>query len=208
MEFEDEKEISRQELLQRVALMEAMIAEGRRSTCRHGWIFVLWGLVNLAGMVLEWNHPRHMWNWPVVIGVGLIIQFAVFWLRRRGGPGRTSNLRSRAIGAVWGMMGLVLILYCFTAIFAHKAFGSAYFAAIFFIIGLAHATSAILLRWRAQGAVAALWWAGGIASFFVNDPWFAGIFFIEMLFGMVLFGIYMMALERRNTPPSEAAAHA
>src|SRR5580704_19695443 len=102
MEFEDEKEISREELLQRVALMEAMIAEGRRSTCRFGWIFVLWGFVNLVGMLLEWNHPRHIWNWPVVIAVGLAIQFAVFWLRRRGSRGRTSNLRSRAIGAVWG----------------------------------------------------------------------------------------------------------
>jgi hypothetical protein len=105
------------------------------------------------------------------------------------------------------MMGVTLVLYCFTAIFTHHARGHAYIAAIFMIIGMAHAASAMILRWRVQGAVAALWWAGGLALFFVPGPWFLAIFAAEMLFGMVFFGLYAMWLDRR-TPPPTVAVHA
>ena len=44
-EFEQEDGMTRDDLVQRVALMEEMIAEGRRSTICFGWIFVLWGLI-------------------------------------------------------------------------------------------------------------------------------------------------------------------
>lgn len=194
----------RDDLVARLNLMEAMIAEGRRATGRFGWIFVLWGLVDLAGMGLELEHPGHVWNWPTVITLGMVIQFAGFGIQRRRGYCLSTNTKSRAMSAIWGMMGLTLVLYCFTAIFTHQAWGVGYIAAIFMMVGMAHATSAIILRWGVQGVVAGLWWAGGITLFFVSDRWFVDIFCLEMLFGMVFFGLYAMWLERRTPPPAVA----
>jgi hypothetical protein len=197
----------RDDIVARLDLMEAMIAEGRHATCQFGWIFILWGLVDLFGMALEW-HRDHPWNWPLAIGLGMAIQFAGFRLRRRSRGVCSPNTQSRAISAIWGMMGATLCLFCFTAIFTHQAWSAGYLAAIFMTIGLAHAASAIILRWGVQFAVAVLFWAGGVACFFVNDGrWFLYIFGVEMLFGMILFGIYAMILERR-TPPPTVAIHA
>jgi hypothetical protein len=195
----------RDDLVARLDLMEAMIAEGRQATGRCGWIFVLWGVIVLTGLALEWTHPGRIWNWPLVICLGWVLQFAGFlWQRRRGeyrcGPGS----KGRVMSAIWGMMGVTLGLYCFTGIFTHHAGGIAYLAAIFMIIGFAHAASAIVLRWRAQGTVAAMWWAGGVVTFFVTGFWLLAIFAVEMLFGMVFFGLYMMFLDRR-TPPGTVA---
>lgn len=195
---------NRDDLVARLNLMEAMIAEGRQATARFGWIFVLWGLVDLAGLALELKHPEHWWNWPLAISLGMVLQFVGFSLRRGRGRICHANAQARAVSAVWGMMGITLILYCFTAIFTHHAWGHQYMAAIFMTVGLAHAASAIILRWRAQGAVAVLWWAGGLACFFVSGNWWLVIFAVEMLFGMVLFGLYGMYLERRTPPPSVA----
>jgi hypothetical protein len=189
---------NRDELVQRIELMETMIAEGRQATFRNGWIFVLWGLVDLAGVALEWEHPGQVWNWPVTISIGVIIQFIGLGMRRRSGRDCAANTQSRALSAIWGMMGVSLILYCFTANFMHRAGGPAYIAAIFMIIGFAHAASALILRWRMQGAVGALWWGGGLACFFAPWTWFVPIFCIEMLFGMVFFGLYAMLLEHRE----------
>jgi hypothetical protein len=194
------------DLVARLDLMEAMIAEGRQATARCGWIFVLWGLVDLMGMTLQRMYPQRMWNWPVAICMGWLLQCAGFyWQRRRGEYKFRANTKGRALAAIWGMMGVTLTLYCFTGMFTHHG-DRAYFSAIFMIIGMAHATSAIVLRWRAQGAVAALWWAGGVAVFFIplTRHWPETIFTLEMLFGMVFFGLYMMFLERR-TPPRTAA---
>jgi len=196
--FEPHNGTSREDLVERVTLMETTIAEGRQATARFGWIFVLWGLVDLAGMALQWERPSSMWNWPVAIGVGMVLQFAGVALRRRAGSESVANTQSRAISAIWGMMGVTLILYCFTAIFTGKTYGPGYIAAIFMTIGLAHAASAIILRWPVQGAVAALWWAGGLACFFLSGIWFLAIFCVEMLFGMVFFGLYAMWLERKS----------
>ena len=189
---------TRDDLVARIDLMEAMIAEGRQATCHFGWIFVLWGLVDIFGMVLEWEHPDHAWNWPLAIGLGIVLQFIGFTLRRRSRGVCRPNTQSRAISAIWGMMGATLILFCFTAIFTHQAGGSGYLAAIFMTIGLAHTASGIVLRWPVQFFVGVLFWAGGLACFFVDGIWFLYIFGVEMLFGMIFFGFYAMWLERRE----------
>jgi hypothetical protein len=56
-----------------------------------------------------------------------------------------------------------------------------------------------VLRWGVQGLVAALWWAGGIATFFAHSGKAIFVIFpLEMFFGMVLFGLYGMMLDRRD----------
>jgi len=83
--FEPDGGTSRNDLVQRIELMETMIAEGRQATMRFGWIFVLWGLIDLAGMALEWERPNHVWNWPVTISIGMVLQFAGLRMRSRSG---------------------------------------------------------------------------------------------------------------------------
>ncbi|HEY4379911.1 MAG TPA: hypothetical protein VGN01_06160 [Acidobacteriaceae bacterium] len=205
MNSEPDGGASRDDLLQRIELMETMIAEGRQATARFGWIFVLWGLVDIGGMALEMAHPGHIWNWPVALTIGMALQFAGLSLRKRVGRECRPNTQARAVSAIWGMMGATLVMYCFTAIFSHQANGRGYLAAIFMTIGLAHAASAIILRWPVQGGVAVLWWAGGITCFFVSGAWFLTIFGVEMVFGMVLFGLYGIYLDHRSAQRIDGA---
>lgn len=205
-DLEDEGGTSRRELLERVELMEAMIAEGRCTTGRYGWMFVLWGVVNLVGIAGQRQFPHSRWVWPVLLIVGWAIQIVGLMLvRRRWQRGRSS--RSRNVGAVWGMMGIALTLYVAAAMIRHITWQLSYISGILMILGLAHATSAAILRWRAQALVAALWWAGGVAIYFVPDPARVAIVAIEMFFGLVVFGLYVMARERRRGRPA-VASHA
>jgi hypothetical protein len=189
---------TRDDLVKRIELMETMIAEGRQSTTRCGWIFVLWGFVCLAGMGWEWLRPSY-WIWPTVLASGFVLLFLGRTLQKTG-PVRCANMQDKSIAAVWSMMGLAIMLYVAAAMVRHLTWQYSYIAAIFMIVGLAHAISAVILRWRVQGVVAGLWWAGGIAMFFArssNDIFI--IFPLEMFFGMVLFGLYAMMLDRRNS---------
>lgn len=199
---------TRDDLLQRVALMETMIAEGRKSTARFGWIFVLWGLIDIGGMVWEEAKPDFRWIWPIVILAGFAVQYAIFALRRRtGGQVCGNSIQSRSIAAVWSMMGVTSLLYVAAAILGHGAGQIALVSAILMFVGMAHATSALILRWPAQGAVAVLWWAGGVALYFLSWEYFQAIFVGEMFFGMIAFGLYAMWLDRRDGQ-GRASAHA
>jgi len=207
-EFEQEGGMTRDDLVQRVALMESMIAEGRRNTGRFGWIFILWGLVCLSGIGGSCLLPHSYWVWPIIITSGFAIQFLGIAMHRRSGNWPSENLKSRSVGAVWRMMGIAIILYAAPATVTHTIHQIAYIAAIFMFLGMAHATSAVILRWRAQGMVAGLWWAGGVATYFVPRDYVIAIYVVEMVCCMVLFGVYAMWLERRRAAAALEQHHA
>ena len=73
-----------------------------------------------------------------------------------------------------------------------------FLAGMMLLIGLAHAISAMILRWQGQALVAALWWMGGFAVFFVPPGYRMGIFAAEMFFGFFCFGLYAMMLDRKT----------
>jgi hypothetical protein len=202
-DFETDGEgANRDDLLQRIELMETMIAEGRGFTTRNAWIFVLWGLVNLTGW--SWQHFfRHSdfagaWAWPICLIAGVVLTVAGKALQKRD-QGYAKNSVCSRVMAVWGMMGLALGIYVASAMITHFTWQFSYVAALLMMIGMAHAISAVILRWRVQGLVAAIWWAGGAAIFFLNS-WRAtsDIMLAEMCLGMIAFGLYAMMLERNG----------
>jgi len=196
-DFETTNPPRRDDLVQRIELMEAMIAEGRRATTRFGWIFVMWGLLYYAAIAWEVYLPAPAFAWPACMVLGFVIIRAWRWRLKRSGAG-DEGIRSRSISAVWGAMGCAIFLYIGAAAFSHHIMNPAVNAAVLFFLGLAHAISALILRWPAQGAAAAVWWIGGIAIFLAPVDATIYIFLVATFFGMVLFGLYAMMLERQR----------
>jgi len=192
----------RDELIQRLELMETMIAEGRRSTTRCGWIFLLWGLVDLTAMSWRFFQPHSNWvgarAWPVCLIAGAVLTCIGLALQRRN-PGRGMSTCRPNVGVVWFMMGIALACYIASAMVRGLTWQYSYIAALLIIIGLAHAISAAILRWRVQGVMAAVWWLGGIAVFRARSQSDVEvIMFVEMCLSMIAFGLYAMMLERRS----------
>jgi hypothetical protein len=186
----------RDELLQRLELMETMIAEGRRATCRHGWIFILWGLVDLIGMGWQSLQPHSRWVWWICGGGGLALNVLGVRLRKNG-QGQSSGIE-RSVTAVWRWMGVTMVLYVASVLLTHFGWQYSYLSALLMMLGMAHAISAAILRWRVQALIAAVWWAGGMAILFSNSHKAAQtIFLAEMCLGMIAFGIYATIQERR-----------
>jgi hypothetical protein len=207
-DFDTDNGSTRDDLLQRVALMESMIAEGRRMTMRCGWAFVLWGLVDLAAMSWQWFQPQSRfagkWAWPICLIAGVVLTLVGAAWQKSGGSHRR-NMQCGSVIAVWSMMGAALAIYVASAMVRHLTWQYSYMAGILIIIGMAHAISAAILRWRVQAAVAVIWWVGAIAMFFV-PPHFVpteqraelAIWFAEMVLCMLAFGLYSMMLERNE----------
>ncbi len=199
-DLEKDNGIERADLVQRIELMEYMIAEGRQSIMRCGWIFVLWGVVDSVGYAWQYYLPvsTWKWTWPVCITAGAVITVVGRMLQKRR-QGYRKSRQCSTIEAVWGMMLVTLALYVFTAIMTHFAWQFSYVAGLLMIVGMAHGISAVILRWRAQGVVAGIWWAGGIAILCCNSHRATDdIFLLEMCLGMIAFGLYVMVLEHRQ----------
>jgi hypothetical protein len=197
----DESGTSRDDLLKRLELMEAMIAEGRGFTTHNAWIFVLWGLVDLTAWC--WQTLVHTqfagaWAWPICLIAGAVLTFAGKALQAKP-KGVPNSVACGRVMTVWAMMGLAMAIYVASAMITHFTWQYSYIAALLMMIGMAHAISAVILRWRVQGVVAAIWWAGGAAVFFLNSHRATNnIMLAEMCLGMIAFGLYAMTIEHRK----------
>ncbi len=199
-EFEQEDGITRDDLVQRVALMESMIADGRQYTGRNSWIFALWGLVDLTAWAWQSYVPQFggRWAWPICLTTGVVLTLVGKMMQKRDKGYSSNNLCSRVMG-VWGMMGMAMGIYIASAMLTHFDWQYSYVAGLLMMLGMAHAISAMLLRWRVQGLVAAVYWAGAVAIFVCNSGRVTNvIMLIEMGIVMVLFGLYAMGREPRR----------
>lgn len=201
----DDSGTSRDDLVKRLELMETMIAEGRGFTTRNAWIFVLWGVVDLVG----WSWENFVdtrfagqWAWPICLIAGVVLTFAGKALQKTP-PGVPNSIACGRVLTVWAMMGLAMAIYVASAMINHFTWQYSYVAALLMMVGMAHAISAVILRWRVQGVVAAIWWAGGAAIFFFNSHRATSyIMLIEMGLGMIAFGLYAMVIEARKGGPA------
>lgn len=191
------------ELAERLKLIESMIREGRRSTTKWGWTFVLWGVAYyVAAAWATWGQSA--WAWPVTMTVAAVVSSVAGSRMSRGQPETTLG---RAIGAVWIAMGISLMIVLLSLAWSGHYDAHVFVAIAGAMLGTAHATSAMILKWKAQFWCALVWMAAAVAACFGSDA-VAGIAFLGATFvGQILFGIYAMVLEaRRRRARGEAHA--
>ena len=198
-DFENSNSTDRDELLQRVALMETMIAEGRASTGRYGWIFVAWGVCYISAVLWGSFGPHPFWAWPVCLAITIfgvsIGQSRQAAAKRRSG---TVSAQSRVLGGLWMAFGIGISLFCAAAAASHHIGDVIFVSVLCFFLGTVNVTSASIYRWKMQGLAGVIWWAAGVVAMFAS-PNVAGIAFLVATFlSQIVFGFYLIAVERRQ----------
>ena len=183
------------DLAERLELIESMVLEGRRSTQYWGWMFLLWGVAYLIAIAWSIWLPRPGLAWPItMIVAGLCSGFG----STSAGRGRSKTTLSRAIGSIWIGVGAATFLFAFSASNSRHGDPHVVSAGIEILLGLANLISSMTLRWRPQLAVALIWWAAGICSFYLSDAMVLPIFVGATLICQIGFGLYLIVLEARD----------
>jgi hypothetical protein len=191
-----ENETTKQDLKERLDLIENMIAEGRRKCESWGWTFVLWGVAYLAAFFwANWGHFAYAW--PVSVVAASLLTMLGFW--RNSGKDRPNTMLGRAIATVWWTTGLAMfILYFPLAFGGHLTDFHVSIAIAGAMLGAANAACSVLLRWRAQFLCALVWWASCVVASFGSANQATGAFLGAIFLCQIVFGIYAMILESRR----------
>jgi len=199
-----QEETTTQDLKDRLALIESMIAEGRRKTESWGWTFVLWGLAYYAAIAWSaWGHSA--WAWPVTMIAAAILTIILVSARASHRPETTLG---RAIGSIWIALGIsMFLLFMPLGITGRLTDAHVFISVASAMLGMANATSAMALRWKAQFVSAVVWWAAAIAACFGTEEQAGIAFLIAIFFCQIVFGIYGMIREGR-AKAQRGAAHA
>lgn len=191
---------SPRELADRVNLIETMIAEGRSSSQRWAWTYVLWGVAYFVA--IAWSGlGKSSLAWPVTMIVAGAATGIVASRIRRTGPATSIG---RALGAVWKVMGTVLFLVLMALSVSGRADLHVSVAVAAAMLAVANGISSLILRWKMQFACAVVWLACAVGGCFANDTQLAVLGLAAIFFCQIVFGVYGMLLEAR----SRSAAHA
>jgi hypothetical protein len=196
-------ESERAELNERFALLEAMIAEGRRSTERWGWVFVLWGVAYIVAMAWA-NLGKSMLAWPVTMLAAAVVMVVAAGRVKRGHPARSVG---RAISAVWTAMGIALFVLLMGLSLSGRNEPNTSVAIFGAMLSVANGTSGILLRWKMQLACALLWLGTALAACFANETQLEVLVLAAIFFCQIVFGIYLMIIESKRQH-ADGEAHA
>jgi len=196
------EETSTQDLKERLALIESMIAEGRRRTESWGWVFLLWGVAYYVAIAWAtrgsglsiWGRGNAL-AWPVT----MFAAFAATWIiGLRKGKGQPSTSIGRAVVAIWMSIGVSMLLLFPALAIGGRLDEHVFVAIIAALLGAANAASGMILRWKAMVACAIVWWATGAAACFGSATWVGAIFLAAIFLCQIVFGTYAMVMESRR----------
>ncbi|MFT3913590.1 MAG: hypothetical protein QM704_05645 [Anaeromyxobacteraceae bacterium] len=181
------------ELVGRIELIEKMIADGRRTTWRWGWAFVLWGAGHLAALgwtALAPDQQNLAWG-VTMMGCGVATAVLATVLRR----GQPRTQPARGVAAIWN--AFVVSLFVLIALAPGAGLSrEALVALILLLLGGANVASGLMLDLRLQLAVGAGWFVTSLVV--ARAPTAAGqaAFAAAALLFEVAFGLWLMAQER------------
>ena len=195
------------ELKDRLSLIENMIAEGRRTTESWGWTFVLWGVAYYVA--IGWaTWGRSMLAWPVTM---IAASGITGILASRMKHNRPDTTMGRAIGGVWVALGVSIFLLMMSLAASGRLDANNSVAIVSAMLGMANATSSMILKWKMQFACAVVWWAATLIACFGSKSENAIAFLTAIFLCQIVFGIYAMICESRRRQiqkGNQGAAHA
>jgi hypothetical protein len=199
------EEMTSQDLRERLALIETMIAEGRSQTQSWGWTFLLWGIAYYVAIAwTSWGSSisltgRNGLAWPVTMIVAVLLTL-VIGARKRGQQATTRV--GHAVGSVWIALGISLLLLLPALAISQRIEPHAFVAVVAAFLGCANGTSGFILRWKAQIASAAVWWTASVVACFGSEAQLMTVFLVAIFLCQIVFGIYAMTLDARRRRPN------
>jgi hypothetical protein len=195
------------DLNDRLNLIESMIAEGRRTTESWGWTFVLWGVAYYVAIAwAAWGSPSLAW--PVTMTAAGVLTGLLASRSTGRRPGTTIG---RAMMAIWIAMGISTFLIMMSLGMTGRLDAHVSVAIVGAMLGMANATSSIILKWKMQFACAVVWWASAVTACFASESTTAIVFLAAIFCCQIVFGIYAIACEarrRRRQKANQGAVHA
>jgi hypothetical protein len=177
-----------QDLKERLELIESMLAAGRRKTENWGWTFVLWGAAYYVAIAWA-NWGRSRLAWPVTMIGAAVITAIVAATRKTRDPETTVGT---AIGSIWIAFGLSIFLLMFSLTISHRLNAQLSISIMCAMLGMANATSGMIVKWKMQLACALVWWTAAVAACFGDENQGMIVLLVAILFCQIGFGIYAM----------------
>lgn len=181
-----ETQANNQDLVERLKLIEIMMAEGRHKTESWGWAFVLWGVAYF--IAIAWTGLAHFpWAWPITMSTAVVVTAFLISRRRAKQPRTTAG---RAISSLWVCTGITMMIFIPSLGISGRIDEHIEIAAVAALLGMTNAASSMILKWPMQFGCAVVWWAAAVAACFGTGRQTMYVFLGAIFICQIVFGVY------------------
>jgi hypothetical protein len=124
-----------------------------------------------------------------------ILTIAIGSRKGKGQPGTTI---ARAIVSIWVSVGISMILIFPSLAISGRLDEHGFVAIVAGMLGVANGASAMILKWKMQGACAVIWWVTSVAACFGTATQLTFVFLTALFLCQIVFGVYAMMMESRR----------
>lgn len=180
---------------QSLKLIDEMMRQAKRSFHRMSFYFLLWGILLIGAMLLEYvmgylGQPLHGKSWGVIGLAGGITSW--IYGARQGRKEGASTAMDRVIMWLWSAFVITLVV---TIIGYGVSGGGTPAGSILVLTGLPTFVSGQLMRFKPLIFGGLLFWVLGALSYFVEPQMIAWLYIGAMLFGYVIPGYLLKRQE-------------
>jgi hypothetical protein len=188
------------ELKDRLSMIEAMIAEGRRKTESWGWVFLLWGVAYYVaiGWSIWGNHSSLAWSVTMMAAMILTFGLVAWRASRRRTKSQPETTTGRAVSAIWIAMGISMIVLLPALGIGGRSTSNVVVAVVAAMLGTSNAASSMILKWKLQFGCALVWWATAVVAAIGNEEQTLIALLTALFLCQIVFGAYAMVLESRR----------
>lgn len=180
---------------QSLKLIDEMMRQAKRSFHRMSFYFLLWGILLIGAMLLEYvmgylGQPLHGKSWGVIGLAGGITSW--IYGARQGRKEGASTAMDRVMMWLWSAFVITLMV---TIIAYGVSGGGTPAGSILVLTGLPTFVSGQLMRFKPLIFGGLLFWVLGALSYFVEPQMIAWLYIGAMLFGYVIPGYLLKRQE-------------
>ena len=180
-----------------LAFIKNIINDSRNSFVLSGKPYIIWGILIVIGLFLEFFRKFFTWDFNYMYYVWILLVtagwfYSYFQSKKHNKSNHIKSLGSKIIGSVWLACGISMTIFSLLGTISGAIKGIYVSPVMSMILGIAFFITAVIYNYRWLRNLSVGWWIGAVIMFFYPSQYTNLIMAFMMIGLQILPGIILL----------------
>jgi len=180
-----------------LSFIKNIINDSRNSFALSGKPYIIWGILIVIGLFLEFFRKFFVWDfnymyyvWILLVTAGWL--YSYFLSKKHNKSNKMKSLGSKILGSVWLACGISMTIFGLLGTISGAIKGIYVSPVMSMILGIAYFITAVIYDYKWLRNLSAGWWVGAIIMFFYPSQYTNLIMAFMMIGLQIVPGIILL----------------
>lgn len=189
--------MNEKKITEEIAFIKNIIKESRSSFALSGKPYILWGILIVVGLFLEffrkflaWEFMYMFYIWIILITSGWLYTYSES--RKHKSKSKTKSLGPKILGSVWLACGISMTIFGFLGTISGAIKGVYVSPVLSLVLAIAFFVTGVIYEYKWLRNLSAGWWIGAVIMFFFPSQYTTLIMALMMIGLQIVPGILLL----------------